>query len=315
MGTSPALLDGHPKYELRAISNVSIGVSRRDGPGLMHSSVTPLNLGALVAFLWLGLTRPAHAEGECQRLAPWNRVGASLTHFTEPLPATLAALSPLPLMAMAPTGVDHQLRLVAQEELGGRYRLEPVSYFTPYVLAGSALVAFGVSAALGACEVERPLSAILQSMAGGFILTGVLKGSVGRQWPNGGRDPNAPDRLAHPEDAYTFHPFQLIGAWPSGHTLSMFAAAAAFRAAEDQLGWPRFLGYPLAAGVAAGMWLGDRHWASDILSGALLGEAIGSSVGQSFARSGDAPRVGLEHGTLVAIPLSGGMLATWLAVW
>jgi hypothetical protein len=95
----------------------------------------------------------------------------------------------------------------------------------------------------------------------------------------------------------------------------MFAAAAAFRAAVEELGWPRFLGYPLAACVAAGMWLGDRHWASDIVSGALLGEAIGSSVGRSFAQSGEAPRSGLEHGTLVAVPLGGGMLATWLAVW
>ncbi|HSU41226.1 MAG TPA: phosphatase PAP2 family protein [Polyangiaceae bacterium] len=275
--------------------------------------MAPRNVAAFLALLSLGFARPA--EGECNRLAPWNRVGTSLAHFTEPLPVTLAALSPLPLMAMAPTGVDHDLRLVAQEDLGGRYRIESVSNFTPYVLAGSALVAFGVSAALGACEVERPLSAILQGMAGGFMVTGVLKWSVGRQWPNGSRDPNAPDRLDHPEDAYTFHPFQLVGAWPSGHTLSMFAAAAAFRAAEDELGWPRFLGYPLAAGVAAGMWLGDRHWASDILSGALLGEAIGSSVGQSFAQSGDGPRSGLAHGTLVAIPLSGGMLATWLAVW
>ena len=277
--------------------------------------MTPRHLGALLAFISIALPRVASAETECARLAPWNRVGASLAHFTEPLPITLAALSPLPLLVMAPTGLDHQLRLVAQQDLGGRYRLEPVSVYTPYVLAGSALIGFGVSAALGACEVERPLSAVLQAMGGGLIATTFLKWGVGREWPNGGRDPNAPDRLEHPEDAHTFHPFQLLGAWPSGHTLSMFAAASAFRAAEEQLGWPRFLGYPFAVGVAAGMWLGDRHWASDILSGALLGEAIGSSVGQAFAPSGDGPRAGLQYGTLVAVPLSGGMLVTWLAVW
>ena len=277
--------------------------------------MTPRNFGVLLALLSAVLACPARAETACTRLAPWNRVGTSLANFAEPLPITLAALSPLPLIVMAPTGLDHDLRLVAQEDLGGKYRLEPVSYYTPYVLAGSALIGFGVSAALGACELERPLSAVLQGMGGGLIATGLLKWSVGRQWPNGGRDPNAPDRLDHPEDAHTFHPFRLFGAWPSGHTLSMFAAAAAFRAAEDELGWPRFLGYPLAVGVAAGMWLGDRHWASDILSGALLGEAIGSSVGRSFAQSRDEPRSGLEHGTLVAIPLGGGMLVTWLAVW
>jgi membrane-associated phospholipid phosphatase len=257
----------------------------------------------------------ASAETECARLAPWNRIGSSLAHFAEPLPVTLAALSPFPLMAMVPSGLDHDLRLVAQEDLGGRYRVEPVTVYVPYVLAGGAFAGFAVSAVLGACEVERPLSAIVQAMSGGLLVTGLLKWSVGRQWPNGARDPYAPDRLEHPEDARTFHPFQQLGAWPSGHTLSMFAAAAAFRAAEDELGWPRYLGYPLAVGVAAGMWLGDRHWASDILSGAMLGEAIGSSVGKSFARSADEPRAGLNHGTLVALPLDGGMLVTWLAVW
>lgn len=248
-------------------------------------------------------------------MAPWNRVGSSLGHFTEPLPIVLAAVSPLPLITMAPTGLDHELRLVAQEDLGGRYRAESVSLLTPYVVAGSALIGFGITAALGACEVERPFSAVVQAMGGGLIATGFLKVAVGRQWPTGGEDPYAADRLSHPEYAHTFYPFQKLGAWPSGHTLSMFAAAAAFRAAEDELGWPRFLGYPVAAGVAAGMWLGDRHWVSDILSGALLGEAIGSSVGRAFAQSGDEPAVGLAHGTFVALPVEGGMLAAWLAVW
>ncbi len=251
----------------------------------------------------------------CDRLAPWNRVGTSLGNFAEPLPITLAALSPLPLLVMAPTGLDHDLRLVAQEDLGGRYKRESVSYFTPYVVAGGSLVGFGISAVTGACEIERPLSAILQGMGGGLIAMGVLKFSVGREWPNGGRDPNAPDRLSHPEDAHTFHPFQMFGAWPSGHTLSMFAAASAFRAAEDQLGWPRYLGYPLALGVGFGMWFSDRHWMSDILSGAMLGEAIGSSVGRSFAQSSDKPAEGLLHGSPVAVPLAGGMLVAWLAVW
>ena len=37
-----------------------------------------------------------------------------------------------------------------------------------------------------------------------------------------------------------------------------------------------------ASAVATGMWLGDQHWMSDILSGALIGGAIGRSVGLAF---------------------------------
>jgi membrane-associated phospholipid phosphatase len=107
----------------------------------------------------------------------------------------------------------------------------------------------------------------------------------------------------------------LLGAWPSGHTLTTMAAAAAFRAAEYDLGAWRFAGYPIAAGVGLGMWFSDHHWASDILSGALLGEAVGSSVGRSFARGASDGATGFSSGTLVAAPLEGGMLVTWLGTW
>jgi hypothetical protein len=52
----------------------------------------------------------------------------------------------------------------------------------------------------------------------------------------------------------------------------MFSAAAAFRASNPELGSAAWLGYPLALGVASGMWLGDHHYASDIFSGALFGQ-------------------------------------------
>jgi len=273
---------------------------------------TIATLGALSA---LAVAPHVAAAGPCERLAPWNRVGASLEHYIEPVPLILTGLSPVPVVVMSPTGLDHDLRLVAQEDLGGEYKLEPVSLWTPYVLAGSFAVAWSVSALLDACEVERPLAAMVQAMAGGLIVTGVLKWSVGREWPNGGHDPHAPDRLEHPEYAQQFRPFGFrFGAWPSGHTLSMFAAAAAFRAAESELGWLRFVGYPLAAGVGFGMWMSDRHWASDILSGALLGEAIGGSVGQSFARAEDRPPAGL-HATPYVVPIGGGMLVGWSGEW
>jgi undecaprenyl-diphosphatase len=179
------------------------------------------------------------------------------------------------------------------------------------VLAGGLAVGFGVSALAGACSVQKPQAAMLQAMAVGFAVTGLFKWSVGREWPNAGGDPYAPDRLSYPERSWTYHPFHLpFGAWPSGHTLQMFAAASAFRAALPELGVIRFVGYPLALGVAAGMWLGDRHWASDVISGALLGEALGSSAGRSFTEV--ASKTGLTEGSLIVTPApGGGALLAW----
>jgi len=191
-----------------------------------------------------------------------------------------AALAPA---VMAPTGIDHELRLVAQEDLGGKHDLEPISVAAPYVLGGAVLVGYSVSLGVRACGAQRPQAAMLQAMVLSVGSTVLLKWAVGREWPNAGLDPNSPDRLEHPEYAEHFTPFRSFGAWPSGHTSFMFAAASSFRTSTPGLGVLSWFGYPLSLGVAAGMWLGDHHWASDIVSGALIGEAIGSSVGRGFA--------------------------------
>jgi membrane-associated phospholipid phosphatase len=72
----------------------------------------------------------------------------------------------------------------------------------------------------------------------------------------------------------------MLGAWPSGHAATTFAFAAAIRTSlPRRAGVFRYVGYVLATAVSAGMLLGDHHWTSDVLSGALLGEAIGRSFG------------------------------------
>lgn len=265
---------------------------------------------ALVA-AWL---EPETARA-CERGAPWSRLGDSAANLVEPVPLILIAASPVPVLVFSPSGLDHDARVLAQRDLGGRYHLEPVSLYAPYVLAGGMLVGFGVSAIAGACEVQKPQAAVLQAMLSGFVLTGALKWAVGREWPNAGQDPFAPNRLRHDQNARAFRPFEFrFGAWPSGHTLSMVTAAAAFRASLPDAGLVRFVGYPLALGVGAGMWLGDRHWASDVLSGALLGEALGSSVGRAFA--GERAEPGAANGSFLVLPLPrGGLVAGYAGVF
>jgi membrane-associated phospholipid phosphatase len=224
----------------------------------------------------------ARAEAACFS-APWHHLGDTGAELARPLPLALAGGAVVAPVVMAPTGLDHELRLVAQEDLGGRHNLEPVSVVAPFVLGGGVLVGWLASAGAGVCAVQRPQAAMLQAMVLSIGSTVLLKFAVGREWPNAGLDPESPDRLDHPEYAEHFTPFQSFGAWPSGHTSFMFAAASSFRTSTPGLGVVSWVGYPFALGVAAGMWLGDHHWASDIVSGALLGEALGSSVGYGFA--------------------------------
>jgi len=72
-----------------------------------------------------------------------------------------------------------------------------------------------------------------------------------------------------------------IGGWPSAHTLYSFAAAAAISKIYNENIWLKVGVFSYAALIGFGVTL-DVHWASDALAGALIGYAIGSSVGKSF---------------------------------
>lgn len=246
---------------------------------------------------------PATAEATCEAVAPWDRLPRSAAELVGVEPLMLAVGAVAAPAVLAPSGADHELRVLAQGRLGGRYDLEPVSLLAPYVLTGGLVVGFGATALLDICEAQKPQAAMLQAV---FLTAGtvaLLKVGTGRGWPNGGADPHAADRLEHPEWATHFRPWREgLAAWPSGHTAVMVAAAAALRGSTPELGWAHWLGYPLAAGVAAGMWLGDHHWASDIVSGALLGEALGTAAGRSFTGGDDALEITViprEHGGLL----------------
>jgi len=280
----------------------------RGQPALAAVSGRVFGLGLALALL---AKAPAvHAEPSCVETRPWSRLPSTGKNFVRPVPLSLTALAVLTPFGFS-TGGDHQLRLVAQRDAFGQPNLEPVSVWTPYVLGAGLLVGYGVSVVADSCAAQRVLAPILQAGLLTYGVVGLLKLGTGRQWPNGGMDPAASDRLEQPERARDYAPFQRgIGAWPSGHTAVMFAGAAAFRASNPELGVLSFVGYPLALGVASGMWLGDHHWTSDIVSGALLGEAIGSSVGQSFSTALGVP------GELWVAPLPGsGFSAQWSTLW
>jgi membrane-associated phospholipid phosphatase len=264
--------------------------------------------GSLVCFAFVGLLGSRVAAEPCANAAPYDRLASTAENSMGLRSLALLGAAAVPPLSMIPTGVDHELRVFAQTDLGGRHALEPVTPLVPYVLAGATLVGYGVSLAFDACGPRRTQAAMLQAFVLSVAVTFSLKVAIGRQWPNGGLDPSLPDRLAHPERAREFNPFELgIAAFPSGHSATTFALAAALRAANPDAGWGVFLGYPLALGVGVGMWLGDHHWVSDIVSGALIGEAIGGAVGTAF--SGESERkVAFRVWPLT----SGGMMAGWV---
>ena len=228
----------------------------------------------------------ASRAAACERMTFWSRLSDSALEFATPLPLGLFAGAFVPPLAMAPTGADYKLRRLAMKGLHGKPDAEPISVWTPFVLP---VVVFGVDvAALAAeeCEVARPSSAMLQAMGVTLVAVTGFKFAAGRTWPAAGRNPSAPDYYEHPESSRQFNWFswQHGHAWPSGHTAIMVSAATALSTVERGRSWLGYVAYGAAAAVAAGMWLGDHHWMSDIVSGALLGVSMGRSVGLAFRR-------------------------------
>jgi membrane-associated phospholipid phosphatase len=248
------------------------------------------------------------AAAQCRDTAPWDRLGQSANTFVQPLPMALLGGAVLAPIVLAPTGADHELRLVALRDLNGKHDLEPVSRAAPYVLGAGVLVSYGVALAVEDCELQRVNAALLQALISSAGVVALSKVALGRTWPNQGRDPADPDSV-RAGAATEFHPFQRYGAFPSGHTATSFALAAALRASLPSDAWYRWLGYPLSTGIALGMWLGDHHWASDIIAGGLLGEAIGSSVGASFSQTTS------QTAQLSVLPLPQGAAVAYRTAW
>jgi len=96
----------------------------------------------------------------------------------------------------------------------------------------------------------------------------VVKYSVGRSRPYG----EDGKRAFKPFAFKTVHT-----SFPSGHTTSAFAVASVLAARYDSP-WAGIAAYGAASATALQRIYSDKHWASDVFSGAVLGTAVGRAV-------------------------------------
>jgi membrane-associated phospholipid phosphatase len=210
---------------------------------------------------------------------------------------------------MAFGGVDHAIRVGVQRNSSAPTYAD-AAYYAGYALPATVAPAvYLIGFVTGDPVTAGAGAAALQALATTLVATSVFKIAAGRPFPLNGGSPSAPDRLNHPEYAHEFAPFQTFWpllAWPSGHTSAATSIAAALTAYYPEQIWIPLVGYPLAELIGLGMIEGDRHWASDVLGGTLVGHAIGSSVGAAFRRRVRAPASGeREESPLRLAPVVG----------
>lgn len=170
------------------------------------------------------------------------------------------AITALTALALAST-VDHRIQTEVQSQRGASgddlARLSK-RMGQPEVYAPVALGTLAVGLVSGDARITRAGGRI----AGGLLLSGLavnlLKPLVGRARPSSGAD------------AYDFRPFSKQDSWPSGHTAMAFALATAV---SDEVRYTPVT-IVLFGGATLTGWSrinDNRHWATDVVTGALVG--------------------------------------------
>ena len=159
-----------------------------------------------------------------------------------------------------------------------------IGYIMPFALPAGFYI-------LGRNKMDQKLQAAGLALGQSLILSiayaSVLKSITGRI------SPGIADILDH-KKSYNMEDYSnefewgfgkrgFIAGWPSGHTMNAFAAAAVLSEIYYDSALVKIASYSYAVFIGLGVsWC--VHWPSEVLAGALIGYAIGKTVGTSFSR-------------------------------
>jgi len=124
---------------------------------------------------------------------------------------------------------------------------------------------------------------LIASVLAGGVITPALKTVIGRRRP---RDT---------DKTFDFKPFSGNASFPSGHATEAFSVAAVV-ASEYDSGWVKGIAYGSAALVGFARIHHQAHFLSDVVGGALIGNAVGREVVRVDRR---------EHGRIAVVPFAG----------
>ena len=125
---------------------------------------------------------------------------------------------------------------------------------------------------LGADKEKTVAVNALEAFVESGLIGIAIKCATGRARPPDGGNP------------YNFNPSFGDNSFPSGHATVAFATAAVIGGAYDC----RLITYPVAALVGLGRIYKEKHWASDVFFGALLGSIVGEAHAAGMKKQADS---------------------------
>jgi membrane-associated phospholipid phosphatase len=248
--------------------------------------------GIILLYLWCSIaaySQDTKQEADEKNMVPlttiFHNIGGNALHsltFNNGFNFAAAGLSTWGLIE---SGIDWQWRNFAytHETLAnGAYS---AVIYAGYAVPIAAPLAFYFAGFFKADEkLQIAAMAVVQSMALANGFHSVLKLSTGRSEPYIINQYHH-TRIDTPNDfSGTFDWFKmvLLDGWPSGHTMSAFATAATIAEIYKNNIFLKAAFYSYAVIMGLGVSL-NVHWVSDVIAGALMGYAIGTTIGRSFS--------------------------------
>ena len=249
--------------------------------------------------LWAS-TLSAFAQADSFKVSPFTNLGSNIRHSFAGWNSLfhLGAVGATAGLIKSGTDCDVQQYFNSHEDLS--------AIFFPVAMTGG-LVPIGTSIGLYARgrisrngEILGAGCALVQANALSFVKVSLLKAVTGRPYPDYWRceDMDSLSRVFR----WGFMRGGIFWGWPSGHAnATMTTVSCLTNYYPDKL-WLKIGGYAFAAYTMAGVAAvknGNMHWFSDGLAGAMMGYAVGSTVGRSFRQcmdrgKKDNPRSGLK---------------------
>lgn len=187
--------------------------------------------------------------------------------------------------ALIESGVDWRWRNIVYDNTWLSNMGRPGLYIG-YTVPGLAPVATYV-AGLIAKDAKMQIAgmALTQSFLLTFAIQSPLKMITGRTLPGivTELDHTRSTRSDNFSNEFNWFGTNFVGGWPSGHTANAFAAAAVISEIYHDILWLKIAVFSYAAFIGMGVTL-DVHWVSEALSGALIGYAIGKTIGRSYRK-------------------------------
>jgi membrane-associated phospholipid phosphatase len=195
------------------------------------------------------------------------------------------------------TGLDREWRNTAYDNpwlsdsaLPGLY----IGYIVPLI---TPLVTYTAGRFSGDRTLQVAGLALAQSHLLTFAVQSSLKMITGRAKPGivTELDHTRNEQAGDLSGEFDWFNFNFIAGWPSGHTANAFAAAATIAEIYPDNLLLKMVMYSYAVFIGLGVTF-NVHWSSDALAGALIGYAIGKTVGRSFNAllTGDKTKPGIS---------------------